>query len=255
MHVKTVAAAAAFLALWIAPAAAQEVTLRAVTSFAEGTQFSKNFERFIEKVNADGAGVVKINYIGGPRAMPPFEVGTGRVDVAAAVRNTVRGTGSLFFGNYLWPHDASDAAVTHDLTYTNTGDEDVTLDLAVTDTSGAFALGASSVTVPAGAKATVPVSGDPQAVDVGRHVGYVVGTDASTGEPVTRTSVALLKEDERYELRPFGTVPLGPFDNLEGVAAERRADGRTRLWLVTDNDFSERRRTLLIAVDVPATKK
>ena len=86
MHVKTVAAAAAFIALWIAPAAAQEVTLRAVTSFAEGTQFSKNFERFIEKVNADGKGVVKINYIGGPRAMPPFEVGnavrTKVVDIA-----------------------------------------------------------------------------------------------------------------------------------------------------------------------------
>src|SRR6476619_2659947 len=56
-------------------AAAQEVTLRAVSSFAEGTEFSKNFERFIEKVNADGKGVVQINYIGGPRAMPPFEVG------------------------------------------------------------------------------------------------------------------------------------------------------------------------------------
>ena len=86
MHFKTVAAAAAFIALWIAPAAAQEVTLRAVTSFAEGTQFSKNFERFIEKVNADGKGVVKINYIGGPRAMPPFEVGnavrTKVVDIA-----------------------------------------------------------------------------------------------------------------------------------------------------------------------------
>ena len=86
MHVKTVAAAAAFIALSIAPAAAQEVTLRAVTSFAEGTQFSKNFERFIEKVNNDGKGVVKINYIGGPRAMPPFEVGnavrTKVVDIA-----------------------------------------------------------------------------------------------------------------------------------------------------------------------------
>src|SRR6478609_8578319 len=58
-----------------APATAQEVTLRAVTSFAEGTQFSKNFERFIQKVNADGKGKVQINYIGGPRAMPPFEVG------------------------------------------------------------------------------------------------------------------------------------------------------------------------------------
>src|SRR6186713_845746 len=65
---------------------AQEVTLRAVTSFAEKTQFSKNFERFIDKVNADGKGQVQINYIGGPRAMPPFEVGnavrTKVVDIA-----------------------------------------------------------------------------------------------------------------------------------------------------------------------------
>src|SRR4051794_32411295 len=67
-------------------AAAQEVTLRAVSSFAEGTEFSKNFERFIDKVNADGKGVIKINYIGGPRAVPPFEVGnavrTRVVDIA-----------------------------------------------------------------------------------------------------------------------------------------------------------------------------
>jgi TRAP-type C4-dicarboxylate transport system substrate-binding protein len=70
----------------LSQASAQEVTLRGVTSFAEGTQFSKNFERFIEKVNKDGKGVIQINYIGGPRAMPPFEVGnavrTGVVDIA-----------------------------------------------------------------------------------------------------------------------------------------------------------------------------
>ncbi len=72
--------------LWVGAAAAQEVTLRAVSAFAEGTRFSRNFERFIEKVNKDGKGVVQINYIGGPRAMPPFEVGnavrSGVVDMA-----------------------------------------------------------------------------------------------------------------------------------------------------------------------------
>jgi len=57
------------------PASAQEITLRAVSAFAEKTQFSRNFERFIERVNAQGNGVIKINYIGGPRAVPPFEVG------------------------------------------------------------------------------------------------------------------------------------------------------------------------------------
>ncbi|MEV4411219.1 S8 family serine peptidase [Catellatospora sp. NPDC049609] len=130
----------------------------------------------------------------------PYEVGTGRLDVAAAVRATVRGTGSLFFGNYTWPHEPTDVAVTKDVTFTNTGATDVTLNLALTNAGGPFTLGASTVTVPAGGKATVPVTGDPQVASAGRHVGYVVGTDASTGQPVTRTSVALLKEEERYNL-------------------------------------------------------
>ncbi|MBV1848885.1 S8 family peptidase [Catellatospora tritici] len=131
----------------------------------------------------------------------PYEVGTGRVDVAAAVRTTVRGTGSLFFGNHTWPHEPTDTAVTKDLTFTNTGAADVTLNLALTNADGPFTLGAATVTVPAGGTATVPVTADPQAAAVGlRHVGYVVGTDAATGQPVTRTSVALLKEDERYDL-------------------------------------------------------
>jgi len=72
--------------LFATSTAAQEVTLKAVSSFTEKTQFSRNFERFIDKVNTDGKGVLKINYIGGPRAMPPFEVGnavrTKVVDIA-----------------------------------------------------------------------------------------------------------------------------------------------------------------------------
>ncbi len=65
---------------------AQEVTLKGITAFAEKTFYSRGFERFIEKVNADGKGVIQINYIGGPKAMPPFEVGNalkgGVVDIA-----------------------------------------------------------------------------------------------------------------------------------------------------------------------------
>ena len=67
-------------------ASAQEITLKGITSFAENTFYSRGFERFIEKVNADGKGVIQINYIGGPKAMPPFEVGNalkgGVVDIA-----------------------------------------------------------------------------------------------------------------------------------------------------------------------------
>ncbi len=79
---------AAGLALAANAAAAQEVTLKAITAFAENTTYSRPFERFISRVNQDGKGLVQINYIGGPKAMPPFEVGNalkgGVVDIANA---------------------------------------------------------------------------------------------------------------------------------------------------------------------------
>jgi TRAP-type transport system periplasmic protein len=87
MHRRVLVAALAVAAtMYAAPLLAQEVTLRAVSAFAEGTQFARPFERFIERVNEKGKGVVQINYIGGPRAVPPFEVGnavrTKVVDIA-----------------------------------------------------------------------------------------------------------------------------------------------------------------------------
>jgi TRAP-type C4-dicarboxylate transport system substrate-binding protein len=76
----------AFLMGSAAVATAQEVTLRAVTAFAEKTTYSRGFERFIERVNETGKGIIRINYIGGPKAMPPIEVGnalkSGVVDIA-----------------------------------------------------------------------------------------------------------------------------------------------------------------------------
>jgi TRAP-type C4-dicarboxylate transport system substrate-binding protein len=67
-------------------ASAQEVTLRAVSAFAEKTTYSRGFELFVERVNRDGKGLVQINYIGGPKAMPPFETGnalkSGVIDIA-----------------------------------------------------------------------------------------------------------------------------------------------------------------------------
>src|SRR5712672_2050252 len=77
---------AASLALAANAAAAQEVILKAITAFAENTTYSRPFERFISRVNQDGKGKIQINYIGGPKAMPPFEVGNalkgGVVDLA-----------------------------------------------------------------------------------------------------------------------------------------------------------------------------
>jgi len=89
MRISPVALLAAFvLSASIDTAGAQEVTLKGITSFAEKTLNSRSFERFIDIVNAEGKGKIRIDYIGGPKAMPPFEVGNalknGVVDIANA---------------------------------------------------------------------------------------------------------------------------------------------------------------------------
>ena len=52
--------------------------------------------------------------------------------------------------------------------------------------------------------------------------------------------------------RPDIRLPVGPFDNAEGLAAQALPGGATRLWVVTDNDFRPWRKSLLIAIDLPA---
>lgn len=39
-------------------------------------------------------------------------------------------------------------------------------------------------------------------------------------------------------------------DNFEGIAATRNEDGTARLWIISDNNFSDRQRTLLMAFDL-----
>src|SRR5215510_3100051 len=81
---------------------AQEVTLRAVTAFAEKTTYSRGFESFVERVNEAGKGVIRINYIGGPKAMPPFEVGNALKNGVVEIANV---TGA-FYTNLLPEADA-----------------------------------------------------------------------------------------------------------------------------------------------------
>jgi len=67
-------------------AAAQEVTLKVVSAFPENSLYVKRLEAWIERVNGEGKGVLRLNFIGGPKAIPTFEVGnavrTGVVDIA-----------------------------------------------------------------------------------------------------------------------------------------------------------------------------
>ena len=69
-----------------AVAAGQEVTLRLVSAFPENQFYVKRTLEWVEKVNKEGKGTLQLNFIGGPKAIPTFEVGnavkTGVVDIA-----------------------------------------------------------------------------------------------------------------------------------------------------------------------------
>jgi TRAP-type C4-dicarboxylate transport system substrate-binding protein len=73
------------LALTPLLAQAQEVTLRLVSAFPENQFYVKRTVEWVEKVNKEGKGALQINFIGGPKAIPTFEVGnavkTGVVDM------------------------------------------------------------------------------------------------------------------------------------------------------------------------------
>src|SRR2546421_1428931 len=75
----------ALAALFPLAGSAQEVTLRVVSAFPENQFYVKRTIDWIEKLNKEGKGILQINFIGGPKAIPTFEVGkavqTGVVDI------------------------------------------------------------------------------------------------------------------------------------------------------------------------------
>ena len=81
----TAVAAAATLALPLG-AAAQTTTLRIVSAFPENSFYVTRLQTWIDNFNNEGKGLLQINFIGGPKAIPTFEVGnavrTGVVDMA-----------------------------------------------------------------------------------------------------------------------------------------------------------------------------
>src|SRR2546430_9823592 len=75
----------AALAVAAGAAQAQEVSLRLVSAFPENQFYVKRTIDWIEKINKEGKGTLQINFIGGPKAIPTFEVGkavqSGVVDI------------------------------------------------------------------------------------------------------------------------------------------------------------------------------
>lgn len=100
MKTKTLLAAA--VALVPAVASAQETTLKLVSAFPETSTYVKHLAPWIQKFNAEGKGVLQINFIGGPKAIPTFEVGTS---VKNGVVEMAMSTGA-FYTNLMPEADA-----------------------------------------------------------------------------------------------------------------------------------------------------
>jgi TRAP-type transport system periplasmic protein len=101
--------ALAALLLTAGVAVAQETTLSAVVFVPKNTTFGEIFVRFVERVNQDGKGLVKIDLRGGPDAIPTFEQGN-------AIKNGVVDMVSLaptFYTNFCPECDAQILAPKH----------------------------------------------------------------------------------------------------------------------------------------------
>ncbi|MFF3466205.1 S8 family peptidase [Streptomyces sp. NPDC001984] len=132
----------------------------------------------------------------------PYEAGAGRVDVAAAVRDTVFATGSAYAGYDLWPHEPG-KTVDKEVTYTNTADTPVTLNLAINvidAPEGLFTLSAPRVTVPAHgtSKVTYTANLDKAPLD-SRFSGMIDASDAD-GKVLAHTLIGVGKEPRSYNL-------------------------------------------------------
>ncbi|MEU0279730.1 S8 family peptidase [Streptomyces sp. NPDC006195] len=134
--------------------------------------------------------------------------GTGRADVARAITQTVASEQtSLGFGTQQWPH-TDDKPVTKSITYRNSGTKPVTLDLSVATIgpkgkpapAGFFALGAKQVTVPAGGTAEVALTADTRVGTLDGTYSGAVTAKATEGGQQARTSFAVTREVESYDL-------------------------------------------------------
>ncbi|MER7663693.1 S8 family serine peptidase [Streptomyces sp. NPDC096193] len=136
-----------------------------------------------------------------------FAEGSGRVDVAAAMKvSVVAEPASVGFARQAYPH-ADDKPETRKLTYRNLDDEPMTLDLSVTASgpdgkpgpAGMFTLGAKRLTVPAGGTVAVDLTADTRpGGDVNGMYSAMVTARGAGG--TVRTAAAVEREVETYEV-------------------------------------------------------
>ncbi|MFF0446718.1 S8 family serine peptidase [Streptomyces sp. NPDC004609] len=161
------------------------------------------------------------------------ETGAGRLDVRAAVSTTVTGAPAVQGGTFTWPQHGSDRTTVR-IPYTNTGDRPVRLDLAVRSVTGndgsrvratLARLGTRSVTVPAGATVTVPLTLDPSVRLDRAQYGDITGRVIATASGVSvSTPFALYVQPETVTLRvklvDRAGAPAAGFSSLDVIGTD-----------------------------------
>lgn len=132
-----------------------------------------------------------------PENLGVFQGGAGRVDAARAVSQTVFAESSVSFPQIKWPFTAPAAKT---VTYRNEGSASVTLNLALSDKDSVFALGDSTLTVPANGTAQTTVSVDTTKLPT--TGGTLSARIAATAVGVViQTAVGVVAEAESYTVK------------------------------------------------------
>ncbi|MFF2273649.1 S8 family serine peptidase [Agromyces sp. NPDC058136] len=170
------------------------------------------------------------------------ETGGGRLDVIAAVNETVTGAPALQAGTFDWPH-ANDEAVTIDVPYTNLSDAAVTLRLEVEGVTGndgspvkgkLATLEQDTVTIEPGATATVPLRVNPAAKLAAEQYGDVTGRIVATGDADVSTPFSLYVQPETVRVtvkvidrngNPASGASSLDIVNIDTSSGSRRANG------------------------------
>ncbi|MFI1471518.1 S8 family serine peptidase [Streptomyces wuyuanensis] len=131
----------------------------------------------------------------------PYQAGGGRLDALAAVRTSVFATAAVSSGFHSWPHEPGETDV-RKVTYTNTGDAPVALDLAIDADvpAGLFALSEDRVTVPAHGTTSVTLTANLDRLPADRTVSGMINGRDGTGEVRARTLIGTAKEGQRQTL-------------------------------------------------------
>lgn len=154
-----------------------------------------------------------------------YQQGGGRIDVPAALDTPVLAEPAILnLGFFEYPHDDAVPMQT-EVSYTNRGDETVTLDLSIQASAvqgppvpaGSLTVDPATLEVAPGQTAAATITLDVPGIDIGLYSGQLRAE--YDGELVSRVPVGFHKEDEMYDLSVTGIDRAGqPAGGLSNIA-------------------------------------